>query len=126
MDNIQKENIFIEWFAWHFWEMPKFLVSVWKNYINFALNFFSAPLLLKTFFSPWRRSVWKYPKVFDIKEIFSTFVSNTFSRVVGAICRFVLLITGAIFQVSVLLIGFIAILFWLLIPFIILWLLILI
>lgn len=116
---VKKENIVVEWILWHFWEMPSFLVIVWKNYIMFATNFFSLPLLLSTLFYPWRRSAWKYPKTIDIQEYMNVFLSNIFSRIIGFAMRIVLIITGAIFQILVLFIGLIAILSWILIPFII-------
>ena len=81
---IKKQNIFVVWALWHFYEMPKFLFGVWKNYILFALNYFSFSLLLKSFFSPWRKYRWNYPKGFDVGEFLSTFISNTFSRILGA------------------------------------------
>lgn len=114
-----RENIFVMWFLWHFYEMPKFLFRAWKNYILFGINSFSVSLLLKTLFSPWRRYNWSYPKTFDIKEFFSTLVSNIFSRILGAICRVMLILAGLIFQFFIIIAGIIVILFWFLIPFII-------
>lgn len=116
---VKQENIIVKWILWHYFEMPKFLMQVWKNYILFATNYFSLTLLLRTFIDPWRRNLWKYPKGFDINGIFSTFVSNVFSRILGAMLRIALIITGALFQVLVLVVGFLAILVWILIPFII-------
>jgi len=46
----QKQDIFTSWISWHFFETPKFLFEVWNNYFNYAANFFSFTLLLKTFF----------------------------------------------------------------------------
>ena len=114
-----RENIIGVWLLWHYYEMPKFLFLVWKNYVVFGLNYFSIPLLLKTLFSPWRKYNWRYPKGFDIKEFLNTFISNTFSRFLGALCRIVLIIIGAIAQFFIIITGPIVILSWLLIPFII-------
>ena len=114
-----RENIIIMWFLWHFYEMPKFLFSVWRNYLLFGLDYFSIPLLLKTLFSPWRKYNWVYPKVFDVKEFFNTFISNTFSRILGAMCRMVLIIIGVLVQIFIFVTGIIIIFLWLLIPFII-------
>lgn len=119
MNSSQRENIIVLWTFWHFFEMPAFLVSVWKNYIFFGLNYFSVPLLAKTLFSPWRRYKWAYPRGFDPVEFFNTLVSNIFSRFLGALCRIVLIIIGCIAQVFILLAGPIVILVWVLIPFII-------
>jgi len=119
MENIIKKNVFSEWFVWHFAEMPKFLLLVWNNYILFALNYFSLLILLKSLFSPWRRYKWQYPRGFDVGEFFSTLISNSFSRFLGALMRIILIIVGIIFQVFVVLAGLFAFLFWFLMPFII-------
>ena len=115
----RQENIFVEWFLWHFYEMPKFLLQVWQNYFMFATNYFSVILLLKTFFSPWRRYRWRYPKGFDLGEFLSVFISNSFSRILGSMMRVVLIIVGICFQIFVLTAGIIVLLLWLLLPFII-------
>lgn len=112
----KKENILLSWLRWHFVEMPKFLVQIWKDYLLFASNFFSLEFLLKTFFSPWRKYRWKYPKGFRIVEFLNTFVSNTFSRILGAVMRIILIILGALFQVFVAFSGGLLLLAWLLIP----------
>lgn len=119
METSEKENIIIMWFLWQFYEMPKFLFLVWRNYLFFGLDYFSISLLLKTLFSPWRRYNWVYPKGFDIKEFFNTLISNIFSRILGAICRVVLIIVGAVAQTFIFVAGIVIIFLWLLIPFII-------
>lgn len=115
---VKRENITSQWVLWHFGEMPKFLFSVWLNYLKFGMNYFSIDYLLKTFFAPWRKYNWKYPKGFDIKEFFNTLISNTFSRILGALLRIVLIVVGAIGQVFIFIAGLLAIFFWLLMPFI--------
>ena len=119
MEEAEKHNIFITWLIWHFYEMPKFLLEVWKNYIVFALNYFSLLALLNSFFAPWRRYRWSYPRSFDVGEFFSTLVSNFFSRLIGAIVRTILIVIGIIFQIFVILIGLVVFLFWIFVPFII-------
>lgn len=114
--NSQTKNVFSLWLFWHFFEMPKFLFSVWKNYLMFATNYFSIPLLLKTFFAPWRKNAWVYPKGFDIGEIFGTFISNIFSRFLGAIMRIFLIIFGIIFQIFVFIAGLVIIFLWIFMP----------
>jgi|SRR3989344_3241895 len=116
MESAKENNIFIEWLIWQFYEMPKFLLEVWKNYLVFAANLFSLSLLLKTFFAPWRKYNWKYPKFFDIKEFFNTLISNAFSRILGATVRIVLIIIGILFQIFVVIAGFIIFIGWLLLP----------
>lgn len=118
MENIKTKDIFTEWFLWQFYEVPNFLLEVWKNYILFASNYFSLPILLKSLFSPWRKYKWIYPKGFDLVEFFNTLISNTFSRILGAIMRVILIIAGILFQIFVVIIGAIIFLAWMLIPFI--------
>ena len=119
MEISKRGNIFIEWFLWQFYEMPKFLLEVWNNYFMFATNYFSLPLLFKTFFSPWRRYRWKYPKGFDAVEFLNTFISNIFSRILGAIMRTGLIIMGILFQIITAIAGIIVFIGWILMPFII-------
>jgi len=119
MEANNQQNIFAVWLYWQFYEMPKFLLQVWNNYFMFATNYFSLPILLKSLFSPWRRYNWSYPKGFDLVEFFNTFISNIFSRILGALMRVVLIIAGFLFQIFVVIIGAIIFLAWMLIPFII-------
>jgi hypothetical protein len=113
-------NILVAWLLWHFYEAPRFLLKVWGNFLRFSANFFSTPLLLKTFFSPWRRYHWSYPRSIDVKEYANVFISNTFSRVLGAICRIVLIIFGIVFQVFVAVAGAIIFVGWIILPLILL------
>ena len=119
MEQKRKQNIFVVWLVWHFVEVPKFLLTVWKNYILFALNYFSLPILLKSLFAPWRRYRWNYPKGINVGDFLSTLISNTFSRIMGAIMRIVLIAVGIVFQIFVILAGIAIILLWILIPFIV-------
>ncbi len=85
----------------------------------FAANYFSFILLLKTFFSPWKKYSWRYPKGFDLGEFFSTLISNFFSRILGAVMRVFLIIAGVFLQVFVAVFGSAVFLFWFFLPFII-------
>jgi len=119
MESLQRKNIFYLWFFWHFAEMPKFLLEVWKNYILFALNYFSLPALAKSLFAPWRKYRWNYPRFFDVGEFLTTVISNMFSRLIGAFMRLILIVVGIFFQIFVLLAGVTVFLFWVVTPFII-------
>lgn len=132
MENLEKslpagrqENTITMWFLWHFYEMTKFLFSVWNNYIFFVMNYFSVPLLFSTLFSPWRRYKWSYPRGFDISEYYKVFISNFFSRIIGAMARLVLIICGIVAQIFVIVTGIIIIVFLILMPFVVIALLLL-
>ncbi len=118
MGQNSRQNIFLMWMRWQFYEAPKFLLLAWNNYLLFSINFFSAPLLLRTLFAPWKKYSWRYPKGFDLAEFFGTLVSNIFSRIIGAFCRVFLIIFGFFFQLFVAVAGLIIFLGWLAIPFI--------
>ena len=119
MQTNSSKNIFTEWLSWQFYEMPRFLFGVWKNYILFTANYFSILILLKSLFAPWRKYRWNYPKWFQVGEFLSTLISNAFSRLLGALVRIVLIVAGILFQISVIFIGLLVLLLWVLIPFII-------
>jgi hypothetical protein len=116
MELVENKNIFVEWFLWHFYEMPVFLFGAWKNYILFALNYFSLPVLIFSLFSPWRKYRWVYPKGINIIEFFNTLISNIFSRILGAMMRIVLIAVGILFQIFVIFAGLVVFLAWLLVP----------
>ncbi len=109
-------NIIITWFFWHFYEAPIFLLGVWKNFIGFSVELFSTPLLLKTFFSPWRKYNWSYPRGLDVGKILETFTSNLFSRLLGALVRTGLIIGGVLFQVFILVAGLAVLVGWICLP----------
>lgn len=117
MEENNRKNIFVTWFLWQFYEMPKFLWQVWNNYMMFATNFFSVVFLLKTFFAPWRRYKWRYPRGLDIVEFFNTLISNTFSRFLGALMRTILIIMGILLQFFIAIAGLVIFIGWLLVPF---------
>jgi hypothetical protein len=118
MEQNKKQSIILTWLVWQFYEVPKFLIHAWENYILFALNFLSLPLLLKSLLAPWRRYRWNYPKAFDVGEFMTTLISNAFSRFLGFLMRIVLIVVGIIFQIFVIFAGIAVILLWILIPFI--------
>ncbi|MEK9134830.1 MAG: hypothetical protein AAB451_00785 [Patescibacteria group bacterium] len=111
------QNIIFQYIVWQFLESPKNVLAGWKNFLKFGLNYFSLPLLLKTLFSPWRRYSWSYGRGFDIKRYLEVFFSNLISRILGAIVRVFLIISGILFEVFILSAGLIIFLAWLALPF---------
>src|SRR3989344_368016 len=118
MQEFKKQNIVLDWFYWHFFEMPKFLFLVWKNYILFFLDYFSIPLLLMTLFSPWRKNKDSYSGGFDIGKFFSSFIYNVFSRLIGMFLRLILIVIGIMAQIFVIIFGVFIIIVWVLMPFV--------
>ncbi len=109
-------NIIYQALIWHFCDIPKGILRGWGNYLYFSLNYFSVPTLVVTFFSPWRKYGEAYGGTFDIKKNFESFVFNSMSRIIGAILRTGLIITGLMFGLLVFIIGLIILILWLLTP----------
>jgi hypothetical protein len=112
----KKTNMLFQWLFWQFFEMLGNILKSWKNFLKFNLNYFSVPLLLKTFFSPWRRYRWSYGKGFDIKRYFEAFFSNLISRILGAILRSFLIFIGLLAEIFIIFAGTIIFLGWLALP----------
>lgn len=110
------QDIFSQYLSWHFFEAPRNILKAWRNFLRFNFNYFSIPLLFKTFFSHWRRYRWIYPKGFDIGKYFEVFFSNLISRTLGTILRFFLIIIGSLVEVFIIFVGIIIFLGWLIMP----------
>ena len=117
LEAAKKQNIIFQLISWHFFEMPKSILIGWRNFLEFCLNFFSVPLLLKTLFSPWRRYKLSYQKGLNIGKNFEVFISNLIFRMLGALLRLCLIFVGLMFESFILILGFIAFFVWLLLPF---------
>ena len=122
MTNIPIALVF---WRWYYGEAVKDVLTGWRNYIIFSLNYFSIPLLLRTLFSPWRRDITKKPRGLDVQRIFEYVAFNSISRGLGFLVRFFTIIAGIIFSLVVVISGFVFFVIWLILPFAIAGLLIL-
>jgi len=109
-------NIFFQWLSWQFFEMPGNILKIWKNFLKFNLNYFSIPLLLKTFFSHWRRYKWSHGRGFDFKRYFEVLLSNLISRILGAMMRSILIMIGFGVEIFIIFAGIILFFSWLVSP----------
>ena len=110
------QNIVIEYLVWHFFDTPKGILKAWQNCLKFNLNYWSVPLLLRTWFSPWRRYRYSYGKGFSFGKYFEVFTFNMTSRVIGAVMRSVLIVIGVFAEVLVFFAGAAVFLIWLFLP----------
>ena len=117
--------IALVFWRWYYGEAVKDILTGWRNYIIFSLNYFSIPLLLRTLFSPWRRDITKKPRGLDVQRIFEYVAFNSISRGLGFLVRFFTIIAGIIFSLVVVISGFVFFVIWLILPFAIAGLLIL-
>jgi len=108
--------ILIQYLSWHFSDVPKDILRGWKNFLKFGLNYFSISSLFKTLFSHWRKYRWFYPKGFDIGKYIEVFFSNLISRILGAILRIFLIITGVLAEIFIIFAGIVIFLGWLILP----------
>jgi len=74
-------------------------IQSWKNLVIYAFNAFSTPLLLKTLFSPWEMDA----NIEGHYSFFEKIVFALFSRVLGFIVRFFLIIIGFFFTICIIL-----------------------
>ena len=109
-------NILFQYFSWQFFDVPRFILKAWRNFLVFNLNYFSIPLLIKTLFSHWRRYQWSYGRGFDLKRWIYTFFSNMISRVLGAIMRVILIFIGLLVEVFIFFAGIIVFFGWIILP----------
>ena len=117
MKVVEKQNIIFQWFFWQFFEMPRNILKAWRNFLLFNLNYFSVILLLKTFFSPWRKYELGYPRGFQFGKYLEVFFSNLISRILGALVRIVLIIVGLLAQLFIIFAGIIIFFGWIVLPF---------
>src|SRR3989338_6455076 len=108
--------LLLRYVKWHYLDASRDILKGWGNILWFNLNYFSVPLLVQTFFAPWRRIVWDYGRGFDLGRYLFTFASNLISRILGSIMRSFLIITGLTAQLTLLFIGSCLFLFWLALP----------
>ena len=110
------ENMISLYLKWHFIDRPKAILDGWLNCLKFNLNYWSVPILLKTYFSHWRKYRYSYGRGFDFGRFFEAFFFNLISRVLGALMRSFFIAIGLAAEVGIFVIGLFVFLFWLVIP----------
>lgn len=119
--NAMELFLFVEqYFLWHYSRALREIIGITENFVWFLYNFFSIPVLVKTFFSPWRRMQETYRKGFYLGDFFSSLAINTIMRIVGVIIRTATIVVGCVAIIAVLLAGVIFFAIWLVLPAVIL------
>ncbi len=108
------------WLSWHFLEVPAKIIQGWSNFLKFNLEYFSIGVLSRTLFSPWRKQIDSYAHILDFSKNAEIFITNTFSRLIGATIRLIIILIGLFFELVILIFGFLFLLFWVFLPVIIL------
>jgi len=105
---------------WYYGEAVRDVLTGWKNFIIFSLEYFSIPLLFKTLFSPWKRDITKRPRGLDLQKLFEYLSFNLVSRGIGFIMRFLTILVGILFFFIIVILGALFFILWLFLPLIIL------
>ncbi|MDO8470849.1 MAG: hypothetical protein Q7S63_02620 [bacterium] len=108
-----------DYLVWHFIQAPKEILGAWYRVCSYSFTYFSTPVLVQTLFSPWRRSEWGYPRIFDLGKFLETFFSNIISRILGAIMRIFMIFFGILGELCVFFAGMLVFILWLLAPFLV-------
>jgi hypothetical protein len=117
--------IILVFWKWYYGEAVKNVLAAWRNFVIFALNYFSIPLLLKTLFAPWKRDITRKPRGLDMKKLFDYLAFNLISRGLGFLVRVITILVGIVFLILVVVAGAIFFALWLVMPLVLLGLLIL-
>lgn len=117
--------IVLVFWKWYYSEAVKNVLTAWRNFVIFALNYFSITLLFRTLFAPWKRDITRKPRGLDIKKIFDYLAFNLISRGLGFLVRVITILIGIVFLILVAAAGAIFFALWLVMPLVLLGLLIL-
>jgi len=104
------------YFWWHYTIAFRELGVHAKNFLWFFFHLFSIPVLLKTFFQPWKRMAERYPKGLDIGGFLSTLLINVLMRIVGALMRTIVLAVGVVVVVVIFCLSVASFFVWAILP----------
>ncbi len=106
----------MDYFSWQYLYAPRKIILIWKNFLIFILHLFSIKKLFLHLLSPWKRLTLKKGPGFKIKEILNVFSYNLVSRLMGAIARSTIILSGLIALIFTLVFGFLILITWLFLP----------
>jgi len=109
--------IFANYLIWHYGRAIADLTHIYGNLIRFTFNFFSLTILLRSYFSPWRRMGESYPeRSMEITAYLSVFTVNMIMRCVGIFMRTIIIIIGLMATILVIVSYPLILLTWLILP----------
>ncbi|MBI3336743.1 hypothetical protein HYZ98_04245, partial [Candidatus Peregrinibacteria bacterium] len=63
------------------------IVTIWRNFLAFSVDFFGVSYHLRTFFRPWHLLVVHFEEGSAVEKFFFNIASRIIGRVMGAIMR---------------------------------------
>jgi len=107
-------GIIAHYLHWHYTKAFAEVFGLWLNILWFIKEFFSFSLLIKTFFSPWKRL--KDTGSGGVGGFFEGLIITTIMRIIGIGMRTVVLVFGAIVMTTAFFGGIIFLGFWPILP----------
>lgn len=113
--------VFSHYLKWHYTRALRDLTRIYRNFIVFVFNFFSVPVLVRSYFAPWRRLGEEYPPtmIIDPFNYFSVFLVNLIMRLVGVIMRTIVIVLGMTMTLLLVFSYPLVLFLWLILPLII-------
>ena len=109
--------MFLLYLRWHYIDILREIVRAWRTFLWFGIHFFSVPTLVRTYFSYWKRFYRPYrSRGFDPQEMLKVMGENTFSRIVGAFIRSLILGVAFVVEIFIFAAGALVIAGWIILP----------
>lgn len=106
----------VDYLSWHFLFAPRKTIKVASNFVIFFYYYFSAGLLAKTLFAPWKRLTIKRGRAFSLENFFHVLSFNLISRGMGAIVRTIIIFCWLVMEILTLLFSAAFVLAWIVLP----------
>lgn len=110
--------LFASYLIWHYGTAWADMIRVGQNLLWFVYHVFSVPVLLKTFFSPWKRLT-EEPKgniLTDTQGVVDAIIVSTLMRIAGIMARFFMLAVAAALLAVLFIAGAALLLVWAVMP----------
>lgn len=78
---------FGDYLFWHYVFAPRKLLRIAANFFIFFYYYFSAGLLVRTLFAPWKRQAIKRERALSLSNLLQVLSYNLISRTIGAVVR---------------------------------------
>jgi len=106
----------LRYLDWHYFTIWTRLLVLWRNITLFPFYYFSIPLHLRTLFLPWKRQVLSKKPGFHPTDILYVLSFNILSRIIAAIVRLLVIISGLSLMLPLFILAGIPAVIWVAIP----------